>query len=123
MEGVSRRLYSPGAVAARRRAREMAPCCDNVPVATTSLAWRTPGGYPHRVVNASYVAARATRGIRNIPERHLQGEQEMLDFCGAHGIASDVEVIPVQQINEAFERMLRGDVKFRFVIDLASLAS
>jgi uncharacterized zinc-type alcohol dehydrogenase-like protein len=47
--------------------------------------------------------------------------QQMLDFCGQHGIASDVEVIPMQQINEAYERMLRSDVKYRFVIDMASL--
>jgi uncharacterized zinc-type alcohol dehydrogenase-like protein len=47
--------------------------------------------------------------------------QEMLDFCGKHGITSDVEVIPIQKLNEAYERMLRSDVKYRFVIDLASL--
>ena len=47
--------------------------------------------------------------------------QEMLDYCGQHNITSDVEVIPIQQINEAFERMLRQDVKYRFVIDLSSL--
>ena len=47
--------------------------------------------------------------------------QEVLDFCAEHGIAADVEVIQVQQINEAFERMLKGDVKYRFVIDMASL--
>jgi uncharacterized zinc-type alcohol dehydrogenase-like protein len=48
--------------------------------------------------------------------------QEMLDFCGEHGITSDVEVIAIQQINEAYERMLRNDVKYRFAIDMASLA-
>ena len=53
----------------------------------------------------------------------LRETQEMLDFCGAHGIASDVEVIPVQAINIAYERMLKGDVRYRFVIDLASLAT
>jgi len=47
--------------------------------------------------------------------------QEMLDYCGDKGITSDVEVIPVQQINEAFERMLKQDVKYRFVIDMATL--
>ncbi|OZI38066.1 hydroxyacid dehydrogenase [Bordetella genomosp. 10] len=47
--------------------------------------------------------------------------QEMLDFCGEHGITSDIELIPVQQINEAYERMLKSDVKYRFVIDSASL--
>ena len=43
----------------------------------------------------------------------------MLDFCGEHGIGADVEVIPAQQINEAYERMLKGDVRYRFVIDIA----
>lgn len=47
--------------------------------------------------------------------------QEMLDFCGKHGITSDVEVINIQDINEAYERMLKSDVKYRFVIDMASL--
>jgi uncharacterized zinc-type alcohol dehydrogenase-like protein len=49
--------------------------------------------------------------------------QEMLDFCGQHNIVADVEVIPIQQINEAYERMLRSDVKYRFTIDMASLKS
>ncbi len=47
--------------------------------------------------------------------------QEMLDYCGRHNIAADVEVIPIQTINEAFERMLKQDVKYRFVIDMSSL--
>jgi alcohol dehydrogenase (NADP+) len=47
--------------------------------------------------------------------------QEMLDFCGEHGITSDIEVIAMRDINGAFERMLKGDVKYRFVIDLATL--
>jgi uncharacterized zinc-type alcohol dehydrogenase-like protein len=47
--------------------------------------------------------------------------QEMLDFCGEHGITADVEIIAIQQINEAYERMIRGDVKYRFSIDMASL--
>ena len=48
--------------------------------------------------------------------------QEMLDFCAAHGIVSEIEMIPVQQIDEAYERMQRSDVKYRFVIDNRSLA-
>jgi len=47
--------------------------------------------------------------------------QEMLDFCARHGIVSDIETIPIQKINEAYERMLRSDVRYRFVIDMASL--
>jgi uncharacterized zinc-type alcohol dehydrogenase-like protein len=49
--------------------------------------------------------------------------QEMLDFCGSHNLTADVEVIPIQKINEAYERMLKGDVKYRFSIDMASLKS
>jgi alcohol dehydrogenase (NADP+) len=52
----------------------------------------------------------------------IRETQEMLNFCGEHGITSDVEVISIQHTNEAYERVLRGDVRFRFVIDLASLA-
>jgi uncharacterized zinc-type alcohol dehydrogenase-like protein len=51
----------------------------------------------------------------------IRETQEMLDFCGEHGITADVEVIRVQQINEAYERLLKSDVKYRFVIDMASL--
>ncbi len=47
--------------------------------------------------------------------------QEMLDFCGKHNIVSDIELIKMQEINEAYERMLKSDVKYRFVIDMASL--
>ncbi len=53
----------------------------------------------------------------------IQETQEMLDFCGEHGIVSDVEVISIQQINEAYERMIKSDVRYRFVIDNASLAA
>jgi uncharacterized zinc-type alcohol dehydrogenase-like protein len=47
--------------------------------------------------------------------------QEMLDFCSRHNIVSDIELIGVDQINEAYERLLKGDVRYRFVIDMASL--
>jgi len=47
--------------------------------------------------------------------------QEMLDYCGKHNITADVEVIPIQKVNEAFERMLKQDVKYRFVIDMSTL--
>jgi uncharacterized zinc-type alcohol dehydrogenase-like protein len=59
------------------------------------------------------LAGSATGGIRET--------QEMLDFCGQHNIVSDIEVIPIQKINEAYERMLKSDVRYRFVIDIASL--
>jgi len=53
----------------------------------------------------------------------LAETQEMLDFCGQYNICADVEVIPIQKVNEAFERMLKSDVKYRFSIDMASLKS
>jgi uncharacterized zinc-type alcohol dehydrogenase-like protein len=49
--------------------------------------------------------------------------QEMLDFCSEHNITADVEVIPIQKVNEAYERMLKSDVKYRFSIDMASIKS
>jgi uncharacterized zinc-type alcohol dehydrogenase-like protein len=49
--------------------------------------------------------------------------QEMLDFCGKHNITADVEVIPIQKVNEAYERLVKSDVKYRFSIDMASLKS
>jgi alcohol dehydrogenase (NADP+) len=54
--------------------------------------------------------------IGGIPET-----QEMLDFCAEKRITADIELIRIQQINEAYERLLKGDVKYRFVIDMASL--
>jgi uncharacterized zinc-type alcohol dehydrogenase-like protein len=51
----------------------------------------------------------------------LMETQEMLDFCGQHNITSDIELIPIQQVNEAYDRLVKGDVKYRFVIDMASL--
>ncbi|ATB43687.1 alcohol dehydrogenase [Cystobacter fuscus] len=51
----------------------------------------------------------------------IRETQEMLDFCGKHNVAADIEVIPVQKINEAYERMIKSDVRYRFVIDIASL--
>jgi uncharacterized zinc-type alcohol dehydrogenase-like protein len=53
----------------------------------------------------------------------LAETQEMLDFCGKHNITADIEVIPIQKINEAYERLSRADVKYRFSIDMASLKS
>jgi uncharacterized zinc-type alcohol dehydrogenase-like protein len=49
--------------------------------------------------------------------------QEMLDFCGKHGIVSEIETIPIRKVNEAFERIVKSDVRYRFVIDMASLSS
>jgi len=51
----------------------------------------------------------------------IKETQEMLDYCAEHNITSDVEVIKIDQINEAYERTLAGDVHYRFVIDMATL--
>ena len=51
----------------------------------------------------------------------IKETQEMLDFCAEHNITSDIEIIPIQKINEAYERVLKSDVKYRFVIDMATL--
>ena len=58
----------------------------------------------------------AASGIGGIPET-----QEMLDYCAEHGITSDIELIDIASINEAYARMLKSDVRYRFVIDMASL--
>jgi uncharacterized zinc-type alcohol dehydrogenase-like protein len=63
------------------------------------------------------------RSVSGSPIGGIPETQEMLDFCGEHGITADVEVIPMQKVNEAYERMLRSDVKYRFSIDMASLKS
>ena len=53
----------------------------------------------------------------------MEETQEMMDFCAEHGIVSDVEIVPIQSVNDAYERLLKNDVKYRFVIDMASLAA
>lgn len=63
------------------------------------------------------------RGLSGSPIGGIAETQEMLDFCGKHNITSDVEIIPIQKVNEAYERLLKSDVKYRFSIDMASLKS
>jgi alcohol dehydrogenase (NADP+) len=63
------------------------------------------------------------RSLSGSPIGGIHETQEMLDFCGAHNITADVEVIPIQKVNEAYERLLKSDVKYRFSIDMASLKS
>ena len=79
-------------------------------------------GIPERPAPVSAYALIGKR--RNLAGSLIGGireTQEMLDFCAQHGIASDIEVIGIEQINEAYERMLKADVRYRFVIDIASL--
>jgi uncharacterized zinc-type alcohol dehydrogenase-like protein len=63
------------------------------------------------------------RSLSGSPIGGIRETQEMLDFCGAHDITADVEVIPIQKVNEAYEKLVKSDVKYRFSIDLASLKS
>jgi uncharacterized zinc-type alcohol dehydrogenase-like protein len=65
-------------------------------------------------------------GRRSLSGSNIGGiaeTQEMLDFCGAHNITADVEIIPIQKVNEAYDRLLKSEVKYRFAIDMASLKS
>jgi uncharacterized zinc-type alcohol dehydrogenase-like protein len=74
---------------------------------------------PMELSGGSVIAGRksiAGSGIGGMAET-----QEMIDFCAEHNIVSDIEMIPIQSVNEAYERMLKNDVKYRFVIDIASL--
>ena len=61
------------------------------------------------------------RSFSGSPIGGIAETQEMLDFCGQHNITADVEVIPIQKVNEAYERLVKSDVKYRFSIDMASL--
>jgi alcohol dehydrogenase (NADP+) len=63
------------------------------------------------------------RSLSGSPIGGLAETQQMLDFCGKHNITADVEVIPIQKVNEAYDRLLKADVKYRFSIDMASLKS
>ena len=63
------------------------------------------------------------RSLSGSPIGGIAETQEMLEFCGQHNITADVEVIPIQKVNEAYERLLKADVKYRFSIDMASLKS
>jgi uncharacterized zinc-type alcohol dehydrogenase-like protein len=63
------------------------------------------------------------RSLSGSPIGGIAETQEMLDFCGKHNITADVEVIPMQKVNEAYDRLLKSDVKYRFSIDMASLKS
>jgi uncharacterized zinc-type alcohol dehydrogenase-like protein len=63
------------------------------------------------------------RSLSGSPIGGIAETQEMLDFCSKHNITADVEVIPIQKVNEAYDRLLKSDVKYRFSIDMASLKS
>jgi uncharacterized zinc-type alcohol dehydrogenase-like protein len=70
---------------------------------------------------AAFALLLGRRSLSGSPIGGIAETQEMLDFCGQHGITADVEVIPIQKVNEAYERLLGANVKYRFSIDMASL--
>jgi alcohol dehydrogenase (NADP+) len=81
-------------------------------------------GAPEKPLAVSaFSLIRGRRSLSGSPIGGIAETQEMLDFCGKHNITSQVEVIPIQKVNEAYERLLKSDVKYRFSIDMASLKS
>ncbi len=74
---------------------------------------------PHQIASFSLISGRKNLSGSLIGGIHET--QEMLDYCGKHSITADIELIPIQAINEAYERVVKSDVKYRFVIDMASL--
>lgn len=78
-------------------------------------------GEPHKGPNV-FTLLMGRRSIAGSPIGGIAETQEMLEFCAEHGIAADIELIPIQGVNEAWKRVERGDVRYRFVIDMATLA-
>ena len=81
-------------------------------------------GVPEKQISIgafSLVAAR--RSLAGSLIGGIRETQEMLDFCGRHGITCDIELIPIQKVNEAYERVVKSDVRYRFVIDIKSLGA
>lgn len=81
------------------------------------------GAPPKPLAVSAFGLTYGRRSLSGSPIGGIAETQEMLDFCDKHNITADVEVIPIQKVNEAYERMLRSDVKYRFSIDMASLKS
>ncbi len=74
---------------------------------------------PHEIQSFSLILGR--RSLAGSAIGGIAETQEMLDFCGKHNIVSDIELVPIQKVNEAYERVIKSDVRYRFVIDIASL--
>ena len=81
------------------------------------------GAPEERLALAAFGLIPRRRSISGSPIGGILETQQMLDFCGKHNITADVEVIPIQKVNEAYERLLKSDVKYRFSVDMASLKS
>lgn len=81
------------------------------------------GAPPKPLALSSFALIFGNRSVSGSNIGGIPQTQEMLDFCGQHNITADVEIIPIQKVNEAYERLLKSDVKYRFSIDMASLKS
>ena len=81
------------------------------------------GAPPQPLALSSFALIFGRRSVSGSNIGGIPETQEMLDFCGQHNITADVEVIPIQKVNEAYDRLLKSDVKYRFSIDMASLKS
>lgn len=81
------------------------------------------GAPEHPLSIAAFSVIIGRKSFAGSPIGGIAETQEMLDFCGKHNVTSDIEMINIQQINEAYERLVKGDVKYRFVIDMVSLKS
>ena len=81
------------------------------------------GAPPKPLALSSFALILGRRSVSGSNIGGIAETQEMLDFCGDHNITADVEIIPIQKVNEAYERLLKSDVKYRFSIDMASLKS
>src|SRR5688572_32017921 len=79
------------------------------------------GAPPKPLVVSAFGLLLGRRSLSGSPIGGIAETQEMLDFCSKHDITADVEVIPIQKVNEAYDRLLKSDVKYRFSIDMASL--
>ena len=81
------------------------------------------GAPPKPLAVSTFGLLLGRRSLSGSPIGSIAETQEMLDFCSKHNITADVEVIPIQKVNEAYDRLLKSDVKYRFSIDMASLKS
>jgi D-arabinose 1-dehydrogenase-like Zn-dependent alcohol dehydrogenase len=92
------------------------------PLASTTISRRNPT--PEKPLSVpAFGLTMGRRSLSGWPIGGIAKTQEVLDFCGQHNISADVEVIPMQKVDEAYERPLNGDVKYRCSIDMASLKS
>ena len=81
------------------------------------------GAPPQALAVSAFALIDGRRSLSGSAIGGVAETQEMLDFCGEHNITADVEVIPIQKVNEAYERLLKSDVKYRFTVDMGSLRS